>query len=70
MQLPLFDADGHVVESLDRPTTMDRRLSEESLESSPWVRRRIERLKLTGTLVKGWTPPLVEISIGHDDTDQ
>jgi len=64
-QLTLFDSDGYAVEALDSPTTTDERLSEESLESSPWVRRRIERLGYTGRLVKGWTPPVVEVCLGE-----
>jgi hypothetical protein len=62
-QLTLFDLDGYVVEALDAPNTTDERLSEQSLESSPWVRRRIEQLGYTGRLVKGWTPPVVEMAV-------
>jgi len=42
------------------PTPLDEVLSRSSLESSPWVKQRIEELDLRGRLVKGWTPPLVQ----------
>jgi hypothetical protein len=41
-------------------------LSVSSLESSPWIQRRIKELKLKGRLVKGWTPPLVFFSCCAD----
>ena len=52
------------------PTPLDEVLSVSSLESSPWVQRRIKELKLKGRLVKGWTPPLVFFSCCADGTVQ
>jgi hypothetical protein len=48
------------------PTPLDEVLSVSSLESSPWIQRRIKELKLQGRLVKGWTPPLVFFSCCAD----
>ena len=45
------------------PSVVDERLSAASLESSPWVLRRIKKLGLKGRLVKGWTPPVVPDSM-------
>ena len=43
------------------PTPLDEALSVASLASSPWIVKRIKELKLKGRLVKGWTPPVVEL---------
>lgn len=43
------------------PTPLDGVLSEATLESSPWVLRRIQSLRLKGRLVRGWTPPMVKV---------
>lgn len=42
------------------PTPLDEALSGESLESSPWVQARIKELRLEGTKVAYWTPPVIE----------
>ena len=44
------------------PTPLDEVLSASSLESSPWIRQRIQELNLTGRRVKGWTPPIVTLA--------
>jgi len=41
---------------------IDEVLSQESLESSPWIKQRIKELKLEGRLVHGWTPPVVRMT--------
>jgi len=43
------------------PTPLDERLSVLSLRSSPWIVKRIKELGLRGKLVKGWTPPYVQL---------
>lgn len=48
------------------PTVLDEMLSRSSLRSSPWVLRRIAELGLTGRLVKGWTPPIISVSLTGD----
>lgn len=42
------------------PTPLDEVLSESWLESSPWVQARIKELRLEGTKVSGWTPPVID----------
>ena len=45
------------------PSVIDEMLSRSSLRSSPWILLRIAELGLTGKLVKGWTPPIVSVSV-------
>lgn len=45
------------------PSVLDEVLSRVSLRSSPWVRRRIKRLNLTGRKVNGWTPPVISDAV-------
>ena len=52
------------------PTLIDERLSQESLQSSPWIRQRIKELQLKGRQVKGWTPPLVSFARCSEGTVQ
>jgi hypothetical protein len=39
------------------PTPLDEVLSKLFLESAPWVRARIKKLRIEGRLAHGWTPP-------------
>lgn len=41
------------------PTPLDEVMSVMFLESAPWVQSRIKKLRLSGRLVRGWTPPTV-----------
>jgi len=49
------------------PSAADEWLSVASLRSSPWVRRRIQQLRLKGKLVKGWTPQTVPDSMFRNE---
>jgi hypothetical protein len=42
------------------PSALDEALSRVSLESSPWVKRRIKKLRISGTLLTTWRPPVVD----------
>lgn len=44
------------------PTPLDEVLSGSTLESSPWVKARIRELRLRGTKVRCWTPPVVAVA--------
>jgi hypothetical protein len=49
------------------PTPLDEVMSLATLESAPWVRQRINELKLQGRLLRptnqrAWTPPVIRIA--------
>jgi hypothetical protein len=39
------------------PTPLDEALSAASLESSPWIKRRIKELGIVGKKVRAWSLP-------------
>ncbi len=47
------------------PTQAEERASRSSLRSAPLVRRRLLELGYHGTLVRGWTPPVVQLVARH-----
>ena len=48
---------------LEAPSRWDESCSRNSLRPSPWVRRRIKELGLSGTIVKHWVPPAVKLLV-------
>jgi hypothetical protein len=47
----------------EAPSRWDESCSRNSLRPSPWVRRRIRELGLSGKLVKHWVPPAVRLLV-------
>jgi len=47
----------------EAPSKWDESCSKNSLRPSPWVRRRIKELGLSGKLVKHWVPPAVRLLV-------
>jgi len=45
----------------EAPSRWDESCSRNSLRPSPWVRRRIRELGLSGKLVQHWVPPAVKL---------
>lgn len=43
------------------PTPLDEYASAASLRSSPWIEQRLRELRFKGRLVKGWTPPVIDM---------